>query len=150
MPSQHIVTRSATEHREAVRLAVDVSEHNYSTGYHLTRLRETYEVYPNHDAACDAQVAEIGRLAACLNTSTDPEARRLGAEILTRCARYVEHDRHEDATVAEMDVRASQAQIEVRVIGATCDEIETGHRQGRLRRGMLRANQPSLLEATDE
>lgn len=141
------VSIRSTEQRAAVALAVEVSELGYGAGAHLARARDVYrDLYPGHDGERDRRVRAIEAINAPLVNHPDPVVSRAARETLASCAGYWRHDELADAVPATMDGHVSHAQVGVRAINAVCDEAETGHRRGRLRRAMTRADQPSLLD----
>ena len=142
------VSIRATEQRAVTALAVEVSDLGYTVGAHLTRARDAYrDLYPSHDAARDQRVRAIEAINAPLVNHPDPVVSRAARETLAACAGYWRHDVLADAVPATMDGHVSYAQTGVRAINALADEAETGHRGGRLRRSMVRATQPRLLDA---
>jgi len=135
------------ERTEIGRLVHRIEDHQAGAGAELAYLRVNLrELFPLHDAGCDAQVRDIEAFARCLTASTDPAAQRIGREILARCAMYWVHDQAEDGSVDDGARHGEAAHVEVRAIGGACEMAASGRQRGRLRRGLVRATQPSLLE----
>ena len=111
-----------------------------------TALRERF---PSHDAAADAAVASVVRIAQeRLVRHADPAVRLTARAILAFCADYATHDEAEDAEVAAGASRVEWAQLDGRQATGLIELHATGRQRGRLPRRATRAAQPGLLEVT--